>query len=602
MRLVTIILDNFRAYTDKTSLSVEDLTVILGQNDSGKSSILDALNVFFNEPKGLPEPDDFNVPSAADTMSITCVFDDLPSDISIDETVRTTLHDEYMLNSDGLLEIKKVYAKGGKPKVFAVANHPQNTDCCDLLTLTNAKLKAAAKKLEVDAEDVDQRINSQLRRAIWKNCDDLQLGGTEIELAKEAAKEIWGKLKPQMPVYALFKSDRPSTDQDAEAQDPMKMAIREAIATQEAELEEVRKKVEAQVQEIADKTVEKIAEMSPDLAKQLNPRVVTKKWDTLFTVSLTGDEDIPINKRGSGTRRLVLLNFFRAKAEQESTGRGTGIIYAIEEPETSQHPNNQKMLVEAFDELVADDACQILLTTHTPVLARRFNRKRLRIVDKSNGQITISNGLDDTALDNIVHTLGILPDHDVRIFVGCEGKHDINFLKTISRILCDAGEDVPDLGKSEDEGKLVFIPCGGSNIELWVARLKGLNIPEYHIFDRDHPPGSDPRYKQEADQINAQPIGTAVHTSKRELENYLHPDVIMAQFPTYAGPKAVGQDHDHCDVPQLVATAKATKQRKAKRWLNTNVVEKMTADLLTKVDPDGDLRGWFTAIDEKLQG
>ena len=32
-------------------------------------------------------------------------------------------------------------------------------------------------------------------------------------------------------------------------------------------------------------------------------------------------------------------------------GKGTGVIYAIEEPETSQHPNNQKILIKAFEEL-----------------------------------------------------------------------------------------------------------------------------------------------------------------------------------------------------------------------------------------------------------
>ncbi|HOJ14413.1 MAG TPA: AAA family ATPase, partial [Deltaproteobacteria bacterium] len=111
----------------------------------------------------------------------------------------------------------------------------------------------------------------------------------------------------------------PSTDQDAEAQDPMKAAVKEAIKAQEDTLNQIAEKVKAEVQEIANRTVEKIAEMNPELARQLTPRVSNKNWDTLFSVNLTGDEDIPINKRGSGTRRLVLLNFFRAKAEKEAT-------------------------------------------------------------------------------------------------------------------------------------------------------------------------------------------------------------------------------------------------------------------------------------------
>lgn len=601
MRLVRVKLHNFRSYGCEVEIAIDDLTVILGQNDAGKSSILDALEIFFNEPKGQPEPDDFNVRGPADTASITCVFTDVTEEMVIDEATPTTLADEYMLNIDGRLEIKKVFNKSsGKAKILAVANHPQNNACNELLTLTNAKLKDVAKKQGIDLAGVDQRINTQLRRAIWAACDDLQLGEVEIELAKEAAKTVWEKLKPKMPVYALFKSDRPSTDQDAEAQDPMKIAIKEAIQTQKDELAAIQQRVETQVQQIANRTVDKIMEMSPELARELKPRIKTKNWDSLFHVSLTGDEDIPINKRGSGTRRLILLNFFRAKAEQDSSCKGTGVIYAVEEPETSQHPNNQRMLIEAFEDLVSDGTCQVLLTTHTPVLARRFSRERLRIVARDNGSVTAKEGINDQAMRTIVNTLGILPDHDVKMFLVVEGKHDMNFLRVISKTLSAAGEEMPDLKEAEEEGRLVFIPCGGSSVELWVARLKHFNIAEFHIFDRDNPPEMLSHYKTTADEINGRDHAEAVHTSKRELENYIHPDVIAANVPGYTGPDSIGVDHDHIDIPQLIATARGTNGKKAKRWINTELVAAMTPDHLTAVDPDGELRGWLRAIAVRL--
>ena len=59
--------------------------------------------------------------------------------------------------------------------------------------------------------------------------------------------------------------------------------------------------------------------------------------------TITGDNDIPINKRGSGIRRLILINFFRAEAERRIREMNApSIIYAIEEPETSQHAEHQK--------------------------------------------------------------------------------------------------------------------------------------------------------------------------------------------------------------------------------------------------------------------
>lgn len=100
--------------------------------------------------------------------------------------------------------------------------------------------------------------------------------------------------------------------------------------------------------------------MDSGIASTLNPVISTDKlkWSDVFKhVSISGDEEIPINKRGSGVKRLVLLNFFRAEAERRAEEtRHTGIIYAIEEPETSQHNNHQRMLITALKELSYTDS------------------------------------------------------------------------------------------------------------------------------------------------------------------------------------------------------------------------------------------------------
>ena len=64
------------------------------------------------------------------------------------------------------------------------------------------------------------------------------------------------------------------------------------------------------------------------------------------------DRGIAINKRGSGVRRLVLISFFKAEAERlQKEFPDKVVIYAIEEPETSQHPSNLRHLIDSFQEL-----------------------------------------------------------------------------------------------------------------------------------------------------------------------------------------------------------------------------------------------------------
>jgi hypothetical protein len=216
----------------------------------------------------------------------------------------------------------------------------------------------------------------------------------------------------------------------------------------------------------------------------------------------------------------------------------------------------------------------------------------------------------------IASALGVLPDHDVRVFVGVEGKNDIEFFKRISTALRSAGENVPDIAAAEAEGRLVFIPLGGSNLALWVTRLKELNRPEIYIFDRDAPESGRAKYQDKADEINALPSSKALITSKREMENYLHPSAIEAARPELAPLPRLG---DFVDVPAAIArhthsssdsdTAwedlagdrQKRKEATAKSWLNRAAVDRMTPELLSEIDPDDDVRRWLQEIAGHLE-
>ena len=122
----------------------------------------------------------------------------------------------------------------------------------------------------------------------------------------------------------------------------------------------LQKKVESKLQEVANRTLGKLKEMAPNVAKSLNPVIpqsANLKWSDVFKgVSITSNDDIPINKRGSGVKRLILLNFFRAEAERRLTEiDNTGVIYVIEEPETAQHFTNQKLLIYSFIDYLIQD-------------------------------------------------------------------------------------------------------------------------------------------------------------------------------------------------------------------------------------------------------
>lgn len=610
MKLKRLRIRNFRCYQEETSIDFEDFIAFVGRNDSGKSTILDALALFFDEYK--PDGDDACISGDKRDMRVICEFCDLPNEIIIDADHPTTLSNEWLLNSEGNLEIHRAFSGQNKtPKqtgIFAHANHPTAEKYADLLYLKRTELQARANELGVDLSDVDQRVNSDLRRAIWEEAPDLSPQATAIDLEKEDAKKIWSILSKQLPVYAVFHSDRKSTDQDDEAQSPLKSAVDEAIREKQAALDAVVEHVKSQVEKIAHDTVEKIRQMDQELAQELNPRFSKPNWAKVFSISLTDDEQIPINKRGSGVRRLILLNFFRAKADSRlEQNDAPGVIYAIEEPETSQHPNNQKLLISALRELSEQPGCQMIITTHTPVLVRDLPVESLRYIQKTNDVRQVY-AYDDDTYNRVAKALGIIPDHDVKLFVGVEGVNDIDFLKNISRMLIDNGEDVIDLTSLEDNGEIVFIPLGGSSLSLWTHRLAGLNRPEFHLYDRDDAPPATSRHQDAVDQFNARDNSMAMLTSKREMENYIHSDAILNSL----GVTIIVDNF--CDVPNLVAEQlhianggqgawdvldsdkKKKKISRAKRRLNNEVLESMTVERLNFIDQDNDVRAWFSEI------
>lgn len=392
MKIEKLILKNFRSYKEPTEIEIDDLSVFVGKNDVGKSSVLEALDIFINEGKKIikMEKSDVNVQGAeignAD-IEIGLVLGNLPEGLTIDATNETTLEEEHLLGRDGKLTIIKRYPAGGKETVLVRAHHPTRTECANLLLLKQSELR----KMVPEGVECNKSKNAEMRKAIWRcYSDNLKLDDVEIELKKIDAKDSWQHIKKHLPVYALFQSDRKNSDGDSEVQDPMKVAVAEILKDEQllSSLEGVADKVKDKLSGVVNQTIERLGRLNPDIGRNLKPDIPSNaslKWVDVFkSVTISGDDNIAVNKRGSGVKRLVLLSFFQATAERrKSEERSADIIYAIEEPETSQHPMHQQYLIEALEELSKTENTQIILTTHSPAIVKMLDFEHLRLITDS---------------------------------------------------------------------------------------------------------------------------------------------------------------------------------------------------------------------------
>lgn len=560
MRLKSVKLTNFRGYRRTTVIQIDEaMTGIIGRNDYGKSTILEALAIFFDADGVKVDKSDMNCFSLAEgegRFEIACEFDEVDRPIVLDENVETSLAEELLLNRSGALEVVKVFkASTAKLEKTAIrCEHPVDDAIARLLSLKIAELRRVGGERKVDAMVADKRVASLWRRAIRQAAAPLACQETLLDVDKEfssESKSIWSKIEERLPTFALFKSDRESSDGDAEAKNPLQQAVKDAQAALQKQISALETQIEASVLDVAERTLEKLREMAPELANELKPRFKEKpKWTFSFT--LDGENGIPINKRGSGVRRLILLNFFRAEAEKTAIGAQRNVIYAIEEPETSQHPNYQIMLMKALLALSVQPNRQIIVTTHVPALAGLLPIEGIRFVTRNEYGSPIVKMPDGETLKEASTSLGVLPETGMeraRAVVLVEGKSDVIFLRHTASTLKDAGHVPTSLA---DAG-IVPIPIGGcGSVKHWVTLnlADHLGVPWCVFLDSDV--GGDPSQiksiQKRKEEVEAQ--GKAFFsTKKREIENYLCPQMIF---------ESTGVEvtfSDTCDAKKIIGLA-----------------------------------------------
>lgn len=541
MKLRKLKLVNFRGYQN-SFFDISKLNVIIGKNDAGKSTIIDALDIFFNDAS--IDINDLNVRVPADEpkfMEISCCFEVDPREmITLDssENTATCLEDEYLLNRDGLLEISKTYdcsnGKVGKPNARIIARHPTNFDKA-LITLKLKDLQKIASDNNITP--TNNKTKKEIRRAIFEQTDGLVFDdGFIIETSTKDTDiiELFQKFKDDFPLYMPFRSDRTNTDKDKEVNDTTKAITKAVVAGMESEFLEIKNNIKQKIQELASNTLQKLTMFDANIANVLQTEIESKTLDSLFSFTFSCDDGISFNKRGSGVKRLMLLSFFLADAERRKFAN-KGIIYAIEEPETSQHPDFQIMLINAFKQLSKAEDRQIILTTHTPEIVKMVDKGDLLFVKKSDSNSIIVQQNDSINLKEVADSLGILPFVSYKGVIFVEGVTDVTFLKNLNAL--------PELSGLFDLTQLTIIPLQGSgNVDTWIRNdyLQNSNVRCLYLKDRD-----------DNEQVAIEQPNNVIRTEKREIENYIPYHVVESQF-NISFTDDEKQNWDNLDVASVV--------------------------------------------------
>ena len=171
MKLKKLYLENFRGFEKITIPFNDNLNVIIGKNDVGKSTVLEALEIFFNNETVKIEIEDLKV-GASPQMTIGVVFEVEPEkEYLIDAERKTSLKDEYLLNEEGLLEIRKTWdcPKSLTAKsltTYIISDYLKEFANDPLITLKITDLKKVCTEKGLDDTVKDKRVLSDRKSVV----------------------------------------------------------------------------------------------------------------------------------------------------------------------------------------------------------------------------------------------------------------------------------------------------------------------------------------------------------------------------------------------------------------------------------------------------
>lgn len=586
MQIANVYIKNYRVISE-ISIDFHNISSLIGANNSGKSTIFKAIELFF-EANSRVSIDDFHRKNTADPIEVRIVFAQLTDDevqdfgsavvdgelsISREFTVANPVSPNYSVNArvfPGFEEIRSASAASERLSAYRriQANHGL------------PPVRSAA--------DVDAAI------AAWEEANPDQLRDMSIRGFFGATNVANGKIKKKTSLR-LIPAVRDSAE---EAKTGRRSAVLELLSdiTQQTfenrrELQEFLASAEQRVSELTDpETIPELAEIGNEISRIVqyyySDSSVVAEWERIDAIEVNfpkpkiavrnSDITTDIDFVGHGLQRVILFSLIQYMAErsyidedlrEEFEEPQSDIILLVEEPEIYQHPVKQTILYRNFGRIVSTFnrtngiRFQIIFATHSEKFVSMRDFEICRIVRKAmNDESIISNDVGWVRLSDCINDFAAFHEPPVEpmdeeafaaklhIFTReiCEGF----FAGKV--VLVEGASDKPileayyeSIGRDNHLEGIQVLATGGKGVMQKPAYIfRKVGIPTFLIFDNDNRKEegaireraiSENRFLQkilEIDDVVDMPVGLAngFYAHDGNLEAYLRQVIGAASY------------------------------------------------------------------------
>lgn len=568
MRLTQLRVENFRSIRDSKEFPVKPLFALVGENNTGKSNILRAVDVLLSAGSGKLSRDDFNEVSAP--IIIKGVF----SDLSQSEKKRWR---PYLVGDTLSLEkhISLTVDERTEKENLEAEFHGYRAEPTSLyLSLTKTQDKFGERPKWADIAK-DNKLpdyfleDGKSSKAIYSKALARYMLENDVafdppDLSATQALGLQSNVVASLPhVYLLsaitdysdeidrrsssstFRRLRAALSERILEKDPRFLELQKALGT-------IRGLLNATPVEGAPSRIESLSTVEKkitDLLRKVMPSVtsvslavqieeVKDLFSTGVSLSVNDGVDTDVLAKGHGLQRCIVFTLLQTlilnernqliAADEATLLSPSPIILLVEEPELYIHPQLSKLF---FDVLASfADTDQVIYTTHSPLFIDAYEAERVAIISKPDPLTgTVIRSCDTTAFDGLDNR---------QLFKGFTklnpSMNELFFAKRV--LLVEGPEDsiaitavLRAMGRiitRTEELEWSIISCGGKqSIPFFQRVLNAFTISYAVLHDTDiiagMPTGNDATQVKSNDAITLIARGRRVHRYPITLEHSL---------------------------------------------------------------------------------
>lgn len=568
MRLAKLQVKNLRSVRDSGEFAITALFGIVGENNTGKSNLLRAVDVLLSAGAGKLARGDFNDGNApivikgvfgdlslserkrwrpylvGDTLSLEKHISLAVDDRTGKEKLEAEFHGYRAEPTHWYLSIPKIQEKqGDRPKWADIATENKLPDYFyeDGKSNKTVYSKALARYLAENEVAFDQPdlsatqalgLQSNVVASLPRVYLLAAITDYSDEIDKRSSSSTFRRLMAALSERILEKDAR-----FVELQNALVTIRRLLNPTQK---EEAPPRIESLAQ-VETKITELLRRVMPSVtAVSLSVEVeeVTDLFATGVSLSVNDGVETDVLAKGHGLQRCIVFTLLQTlilnERNQLVAGSGEGqlsqdpIILLVEEPELYIHPQLSKLFFDVMASFATTD--QVIYTTHSPLFVDAYEAERVAIVSKPDVNTgSVIRSCDATAFDGL---------DDKKLFQGFTKLNpSLNELFFAKRVLLVEGmadaiavtatlRTLKRITTRPEELEWSVIACGGkASIPFFQRVLNAFAVPYAVLHDTDiiagMPESDKVTHEKQNSAIAALARGNKIHRYPITLEQSL---------------------------------------------------------------------------------